>query len=174
MKICRIVSQLNFGGVEQRLKLTSSFFIDNTDHELIILVLGNGGKVCREIEFMGIYVKVLNEKVKIPNVKLISKICKFLRFHNPDVIHTSGAEANFHGLFAGFLVQIPVRIGEEIGFPNHGFIFRKIFKFTYISSHQVIAISKAVAKRLIELKEVNNKKLRLFIILFLFLIMTRI
>tara|TARA_R110002050_G_scaffold294375_1_gene452124 strand:- start:1208 stop:2320 length:1113 start_codon:yes stop_codon:yes gene_type:complete len=159
LKICRIVSQLDFGGVEQRMKLTSSFFISNTDHDLIILVLGNGGRVCREIEAMGVFVKVLNENVKIPNVKLVYKIFKLLRFHKPDVIHTSGSEANFHGLLAGFLVQIPVRIGEEIGFPNHGFIFRTIFKFAYISSHQVISISKAVAKRLIELKEVNNKKI---------------
>ncbi|MDO6439165.1 glycosyltransferase [Cyclobacterium sp. 1_MG-2023] len=159
MKICRIISQLDFGGVEQRLKLTSSFFIDNTDHELIILVLGSGGRICREIEIMGISVKVLNEKVKIPNVKLISKILKFLQFHNPDVIHSSGAEANFHGLLAGFIFQTPVRIGEEIGFPNHGLIFRNLFKFIYLTSHQVIAISKAVGKRLIELSEVSKMKI---------------
>lgn len=159
MKICRIVSQLDFGGVEQRLRLTSDFFIDHADHELIFLVLGNGGRICQEIEKLGFSVKVLKENVKIPNLVLIWKIYQFLRLNRPDVIHTSGAEANFHGLVAGFLVQTPVRLGEEIGFPNHGLKFRLIFKFIYSLSHQVIAISKAVAQRIVALNEISDKKI---------------
>lgn len=159
MNICRIVSQLNFGGVEQRLKFTSDFFQDYVDHKLIILVLGKGGKISREIENMGFSVTILDENVKIPNFVLIKKVCQFLRLNRPDVIHTSGAEANFHGLVAGFLVQTPVRIGEEIGFPNHGQKFRLTFKFIYSLSHQVIAISKAVAQRIVALNEISNKKI---------------
>ncbi|GAB3006297.1 N-acetyl-alpha-D-glucosaminyl L-malate synthase BshA [Cyclobacterium sediminis] len=159
MKICRIVSQLDFGGVEKRLKLTSKFFKDHSENELIILVLGSGGKVCSEIMDFGFFVVVFNKKVRIPNPLLIFNTYKFLRFHKPDVIHTSGAEANFHGLIAGFLARVPVRIGEEIGFPNHGFIFRTLFKFVYFLSHHVIAISKAVEKCLIDLKEINKDKI---------------
>jgi len=59
---------------------------------------------------------------------------------------------------AGLFANIPVRIAEEIGFPNHGLGFRLIFKFIYFFSHKVVAISSAVQEFICDLKEVSIDK----------------
>ena len=76
------------------------------------------------------------------------------------MIHCSGAEANFHGLLAGKLEGVPVRIGEEIGFPKHDWMWRMIFGLTYKLAHQVIGISEAVKQRVVDLGEVDREKVR--------------
>lgn len=158
MIICRIVSQLDFGGVEERLRLTSLFFLKQKNIQLQILVLGNGGYVADSLIKLGISVTILNREVKIPNVSLIFLIKQFLLKNRPNIVHTSGSEANFHGIIAAKLSNTPYIIGEEIGFPNHDYRFRFIFKIVYFLADRVIAISEAVKNRIVDLKEVSSKK----------------
>lgn len=158
MIICRIVSQLDFGGVEERLRLTSLFFSKQRKFQLHILVLGNGGYVADTLIELGISVTILNKEVKIPNVSLIFSIKQFLHKYRPNIVHTSGSEANFHGIIAAKLSNIPYIIGEEIGFPNHDYRYRLIFKLVYFLADRVIAISEAVKNRIVNLNEVSSNK----------------
>ena len=160
MKILRIIPFLDFGGVEQRLKLTALGFQDVPDVDLIILVLGNGGKVSDELENLGVKLVILNESVRIPNIKLIYSLYRIIKVHRPDVVHCSGAEANFHGLIAAKMAGVRHKIGEEIGFPNHGLIWRSVFKIVYTLADHVIGISQAVADRIVALGEVPAAKIR--------------
>ena len=158
MKIIRIVPFLDFGGVEQRVKLTALGFQDIPEVELSILVLGQGGKVSDELEQVGIRPLILNSRIRIPNLKLVYGLYRIIKDHRPDVVHCSGSEANFHGLIAAKMAGVGHTIGEEIGFPNHGLVWRIVFKIVYSLTDRVIAISQAVADRIVAMEEVPAAK----------------
>ncbi|UZD23932.1 glycosyltransferase [Algoriphagus halophytocola] len=158
MRIIRVVPFLDFGGLERRVFLTAIGFQKYSDLELEIFVLGSQGKTSGELFRLGIHPKHFNSKIRIPNLKLIYILYRQFRLFQPDVVHTSSAEANFHGLIAAWLAGVPVRIGEEIGFPNHDWKWRIIFRKVYSLATKVIAISEAVKNRIVKLKEVKADK----------------
>ncbi|RPA68468.1 glycosyltransferase [Cyclobacteriaceae bacterium YHN15] len=158
MKITRIVPLLDFGGVEQRIKHTVFGFKTFSKSTLDIIVLGGEGKISQELQLSGTHPIHLHQSFKIPNFRLIYKLYRLLKEIRPDIVHTSASEANFHGLFAAKMAGVPVRIGEEIGFPNHDWKWRLIFKWVYKSATKIIAISQAVKDRIVELGEVEEGK----------------
>lgn len=160
MKVVRIVPFLDFGGVEKRIELTAAGFASYPDVKVTFVVLGKGGTVSNLLKVRGEDVRILNSNPSIPNFRLIFKLVKILKHLRPDVIHTSGAEANFHGLVAGWLAGVQVRIGEEIGFPNHDWKWRFLFRITYLCAHCVIGISEAVKQKIVQLGEVAANKVK--------------
>ncbi|WP_186755702.1 glycosyltransferase [Echinicola salinicaeni] len=158
MKVIKILTELDFGGVEKVTQLAALGMRAYPEVELQIWTLGNGGKVAEELREMGIQVKVWDRNPRIPNWKLILDLKKALKSFKPDIIHTAGAEANFHGLLAARLAKVPVRIGEEIGFPNHHKAWEWIFKGVYGTAHKVIAISEAVKAYIVIKGEISAEK----------------
>jgi len=158
MKIVRIVPYLDFGGVEKRLELTAKGFLEHPQHELIILVLSGRGRMAEMVQKMGFKIILLEQNPKIPNFKLMFQIFKVLKEFKPDVVHCSGSEANFHGILAAWLSRVPIRIGEEIGFPDHDWKWGIVFRITYAFSKGVIGISEAVKSRIVALGEVSSQK----------------
>lgn len=158
MRVVRLVSELDFGGLEKVVELVSLELSPRIDVELCVVVLSKGGKTSELLLSQGIKVMVLDDRVRIPNLTLIFRLKSILNQLKPDILHCSGAEANFHGLVAGFLARIKVRFGEEIGFPNHGIMWEIVFKATYLFSHKVIAISKAVQQFIVDKGEVPVHK----------------
>lgn len=159
MKILRIVGELNFGGVEKVLKLTIPELIKIQGVKIKILVLSKGGEVSDYFISLGIDVTILNYSAAIPNFQLIYKIWQFCNKFKPDVVHCHGAEANFHGLIGSYLARIPIRIGEEIGMPNHHSYWKFIFKVVYSFSTQIIAVAEKVKNRITEFSEANAEKI---------------
>jgi glycosyltransferase involved in cell wall biosynthesis len=158
IKILRIIPFLDFGGVEQRIKLTAVAFESIPNVELIIVVLGRGGHVSHSLEQYGIKFIILGQQIKIPNFTIILKLFRIIKDQNPNVVHCSGAEANFHGLIAAKWAGVPLKIGEEIGFPKHHLIWRLIFKMTYLCADKVIGISRSVVEKIVSMGEVPSKK----------------
>lgn len=158
MNIVRIVPGLDFGGVEQRIVHTVAGFRDFSSHSLRVMVLGNEGKVSRELMHGGVEIIHFHERIKIPNIRLIFRLYRVIREIRPDVVHTSASEANFHGLIAAKLARVPVCIGEEIGFPNHNWKWQKLFKLIYRLADRVIAISYSVKSKIVALGEVEGIK----------------
>jgi glycosyltransferase involved in cell wall biosynthesis len=158
MRVIRVLPYLDFGGLERRVLLTAIGFQQNTDVELEIFVLGTQGKTSNELLALGVQPKHFHSKIKIPNIKLIYTLYREFKLFRPDVVHTSSAEANFHGLIAAWFSGVPIRIGEEIGFPNHDWKWRLIFKAVYKLATKVIGISEAVKNRIVDLGEVNPNK----------------
>lgn len=159
-KVIRITTRLNFGGVERDFELHAKFH-NQSDYELIIVALENGGRAEEFIKRCGIRVIILNLKSsRIPSLAAIRKLMRLIREEKPQVIHTSCAEGNFHGLIAGWLTGVRVRVGEEIGIPSHSRLARFVFRLVYGTAHSVIGISKAVASYLTT-HEVSARKIEM-------------
>ena len=155
MKVSNIFTSLDFGGVESRAAIISN----NTKKALHKFVaINGGGKAANIIVNKGGEVTLLMQKPSIPSARAIISLYRNFKAENPDVVHTRGAEANFHGLIAARLAGVPVRIGEEIGIPNHSAKAKIIFKFSYLFANKVIGISDAVTDWLIESGEVPASK----------------
>ncbi|PSL01256.1 glycosyltransferase [Cecembia rubra] len=158
MRIIRVIPELDFGGVEQVLANSLPAFKTLPNIEIWVIVLSKGGKCAKLLQIKGINVTVLNKNLRIPNISLVFKLLDLIKLINPDVVHCQAAEANFHGLIAARLAGVPVRIGEEIGFPNHHSYWKYIFRLVYKNATKVIAISQAVKDRIVELGEVEEEK----------------
>lgn len=157
MKVVNIFTTLDFGGVESRAVILNSFFNKDTS-DFLFIAISHGGKAAEDINLAGGKVIVLNSKAFIPSIKAIVSLYRQFKKNQPDVVHTRGAEANFHGLIAAWLARVPVRIGEEIGIPSHSVKAKLLFKFCYLFAHKVVGISNAVTNWLIESGEVPASK----------------
>lgn len=158
MKILRLSTFLDFGGVEKRLSNVASV---NDNNEWIFCAINKGGHAENEILAKGKKVYCLNLSYKIPNFKTIYKLYIFLNRQKPDVIHTSGAEANFHGILAAKFAGVPKIIAEEIGIPNHSRLSKIIFSLIYKFADKVIGNSIPVVNYLNENNKVPKLKLKL-------------
>lgn len=160
MRVLRIVSELDFGGVEQVVALSVPALAKTEGVKIKIIVLGSGGRISEKLVQNGHEVLILNKETKIPNFGLVFQLKSIFEKEQVDVIHTQGAEANFHGLWAAELAGVKTKVGEEIGLPNHHSYWRWIFRWVYKKSEHVIAISEAVADKIITLGEVPRNKVK--------------
>ncbi|WP_162340652.1 glycosyltransferase [Cyclobacterium salsum] len=150
--------ELDFGGVEKVAELAAVGFQVYPDIQMQFISLGKGGKVSDGLIAKGHQVWVMNQKGRIPDFGLIHQLYQYFRKEQFDVVHTVGAEANFHGLLAAALAGVSIRIGEEIGLPNHHIFYRILFRFTYQFAHQVICVSQAVKEHLNQIGELPLSK----------------
>lgn len=157
MKVFHVVTHLNFGGVEQHLAtLSKNINHSRFNHEFI--AIGKGGSVEKQMRQIGADVTVLHKKVTILSIEAVRRLYKLFIQEEPSVVHTHGAEANFHGIIAARLAGVPVRIGEEIGIPSHSKIAKVVFRFIYTFSSAVVGISSQVVDWLVENREVPREK----------------
>ncbi|WP_200977037.1 glycosyltransferase [Echinicola sp. 20G] len=161
MKVIKILTELDFGGIEKVTQLVAYGMKDHPEVQLEVWSLGKGGKVAEELSQLGIRVKVWSRNPKIPNWKLIIDLKKSLKTNKPDIVHTAGAEANFHGLLSARLARVPVRIGEEIGIPKHHKAWTWIFRGVYSTAHSVITISEAVKQNIVNKREIVPEKAKI-------------
>ena len=120
----------------------------------IFVAIGAGGEAEKRLREVGADVLCLGQPVEIPSIRAIVALQKCFRRYRPLAVHTHGCEANFHGLFAAMLASVPVRVGEEIGIPNHGWKARQLFRLVFLSAQRVICMSRPVADWLVANREV--------------------
>lgn len=155
--VFHIVTSLDFGGVESQMEILADA-ANTSSWAHRILAIGQGGAVERAMVKNGHKVRCLNFATSIPNWAAVGSLRGLFRKTQPTVVHTHGAEANFHGLIAAKLAGVPVRIGEEIGIPKHSAHARFIFSQVYRAAHRVVGISDAVRHWLVESGEVPERK----------------
>jgi len=158
LKIIRLSTFLDFGGVERRLSNIS--YIED-ENEWIFCAIGKGGKAEQIIRENQKEVICFNWDHKIPNLNTLFKLYRFLKREQPDVLHTSGAEANFFGVTAGRLAGVRRIVAEEIGIPKQGKLGRFIFNCIYRSANFVIGNSLKVLNYLETFNKVHSSKLKL-------------
>ena len=157
--VVHLVTSLDFGGVESHME-TLANHADGTAMRLLFCAIGSGGAVERKLTAAGAQVICLQAPVRLPAVPAIAGLYRLFRRLRPLVVHTHGAEANFCGLIAAWLARVPVRIGEEIGMPDHGRRARWTFRAVYLLADRVIGISQAVTDWLVASGEVPARKAR--------------
>lgn len=157
IKVLRFATELNYGGIEKVFELHAKHH--DKSYELVFVALGKGGATQHLLQDLGYRVIILNAtQVNIPSFKLIKVLIKVLKEEKPDVVHTAGAEANFHVTIAAKLAGVKKIICEEIGIPSHSQKAKLLFRFIYKFSNKVIAISRAVGGYLVSSKEVPAGK----------------
>lgn len=156
--VVHLVTSLDFGGVEKHVEIMAKHAKDSRYHPSFWAIAG-GGATEQLLRDMGLEVVCLGLNPKIPNFSAIYTLTSLLLRNRPTVVHTHGAEANFHGLLAAWLSRVQVRIGEEIGIPNHSNKAKLAFRFVYHTAHHVIGISTAVTQWLIAAGEVSPAKI---------------
>lgn len=156
-KVMHIVTSLDFGGVQKHMEnIASAYNESNFKHSFIAIGLGGSSEV--KLRELGFEVICLGQQAKIPSYSAVLSLFKLFKREGVTVVHTHGAEANFHGLIAAWLAGVPVRIGEEIGIPKHGLKAKLMFKLAYFFSSKVVGISSAVTSWLLESGEVPAHK----------------
>jgi glycosyltransferase involved in cell wall biosynthesis len=158
MKIIRISTLLHFGGLEQRLVNLSKVQDNN---EWIFCAIGSGGTASEQILNNGKQVILLNLSYSIPSRQAIKGLIDLFKIEKPDVVHTSGAEANFHGIISAKIAGIKTIVAEEIGIPNQSRLVKFVFSGLYIFSSSVIANSNQVGEYLRKENKVSEKKLQI-------------
>lgn len=157
MKIVRLTTLLDFGGQERKL-LSFTEKPELLQNEYIFAAIGYGGHAEKTLKERGFEVKVFNLPISNKNWKNIFAIKKWLQEIKPDVVHTAAAEANFQGIIAAKLANVPIIIGEEIGIPNHSYLAKKAFRFVYSFADKVIGVSQSVTDTLVKFKEIPFRK----------------
>jgi len=78
----------------------------------------------------------------------------------PDVLHCSISEAIFHGLIAGDVAGVPVRIAEEVGMPDHSRAYRLALRALYAPASAVVGVTQAVCDYVIEADGAPRERVR--------------
>lgn len=157
MKIIRLTTFLDYGGIERKMENLSTWEDKN---EWIFVCLNKGGAAENAIRSNGKKVICLELPYRIPQFKTIYSLYKIFKKEKPDVVHTAGSEANFHGMIAAKLAGVPCRIYEEIGIPVHSnkahFVFQQIIKLADFITGE----SEAVIKNLISKFDIPKSKIK--------------
>lgn len=157
MKVIKVIGTLDFGGIEKVFEITARYY-EGDRADIVFLCLGKGGAAENAIRALGFRVLVWQARTRIPSVALMVRLTKFFREEKPAVVHTTGAEANFHGIIAARLSGIPVRIAEEIGMPSHSGKAKRIFRLIYGQATAVIAVAGLVRDYLVKNGEASAAK----------------
>lgn len=161
-KVIHVVTSLDFGGVEKHME-NIAFSCNNSVFEHSFIAITEGGSSEIKLRSLGFEVICLGKNSRIPSYAAVLSLFKLFKKVSPLVVHTHGAEANFHSLIAAQLAGVPVKIGEEIGIPNHSRKANLMFKFAYLFANKVIGISDAVTDWLIDNGEVPlDKAVRIY------------
>ena len=155
--VLHVVTSLDFGGVESHMRVIA----ENRDlsgfrHEFC--AISRGGDAEKKLRLMGCGIYILNSESRIPSISALVSLVGLIRQREPTIVHSHGAEANFHGTLASLLSGTKVRLAEEIGFPRHSLRARLAFRAVYLLASRVVAVSRSVAEEIIRLREVRSEK----------------
>ena len=160
--VLHVVSDFDYGGVESRMSLIFEGS-DSSNFRHHFCVIRSSGRVAQRIQGSGGTVIVLGCEAKIPSVLALVRLVKLFLSLRPTVVHSHGAEANFHAIIAATICGVPARFAEEIGIPNHSRFTRLVFRLVYGFASGISAVSPATRSRVLELREAKEGKVRAFV-----------
>lgn len=141
-RLVLLVPVLDFGGVESRI-LIQAEEMQSRVGEVRICTFWKAGAAAERLRGQGIPVDVLGVDPSIRNPRATVRLRAYLRKHKPDILHACIGEANWHGLIAGALAGVPVRIVEEVGMPFRSALTQRAFPWLYRLAHCVVGVSQA-------------------------------
>lgn len=160
LNLLMLVPVLDFGGVESRIVIQAEAMRDRVK-ELRVCTFWKGGAAVERLRGQGIPVDVLGVDPSIRNPSATVRLTAYLRRYKPDILHACIGEANWHGLIAGALTGVPVRIVEEVGMPSRSALTRHTFPWLYRLAHRLVGVSQATCDFLSGPDGANPAKVRL-------------
>jgi glycosyltransferase involved in cell wall biosynthesis len=143
LNVTRLLPELDFGGVESRVVLQSRLH-SRDRYRLSVCTFHKAGAAAKAVMEAGVSVHSLGVSPAPRRVASTLKLAAYLRRHRPDVLHASIAEANFHGIMAARLANVPVVIAEETGMPSHSLAARVAYASLYTLADAVVGVTQAV------------------------------
>ncbi|MFP4601149.1 MAG: glycosyltransferase, partial [Persicimonas sp.] len=128
--------------------------------DLSVCTFWGEGYIAREVEKLGVDVHILGVDPAIRNPRATVALYRFLSDLQPDILHSSIAEANFHGAIAGALAGVPARIVEEVGVPTRSELAHRIMGAIYATTQAVVGVSQATCDYLIERENAPADRVR--------------
>jgi glycosyltransferase involved in cell wall biosynthesis len=148
---------LSFGGVEKHLELIARHGGGGGyDHRFAALAYG--GSTAEVIRTIGRPVTVLGFDPHRRPFATVAALLRLLAREQPHIVHCHGGEANLLGLPLARLAGVPIRVGEEIGIPNHGAKAKFAYGTAFRSASRVIGVSDAVRQWLVSSGEVAKER----------------
>jgi glycosyltransferase involved in cell wall biosynthesis len=159
-KVIRLLPTLDFGGVESRAILQSELH-DRDRIELRVCTFHRDGAAARAIRALGVPVDVLHQDPAVRNPRATWALARYLLQQQPDIVHSSIVEANFHALARPPLFRRTRFIVEEVGSPAHGRLARLAFSALYRRADRVVGVSQATCDYLTSVDHAPQGKVRL-------------
>lgn len=159
-RLTLLVPVLDFGGVETRIVIQAEQMRGRVA-ELRVCTFWKPGATAERLRAIGVPVDVLGVSPSIRNPLATLQLARYLRKHQPNILHASIGEANWHGLIAGALAGVPVRITEEVGIPTRSALTRRVFPWLYKLAHRMIGVSQATCNFLTDRDGADPEKVRL-------------
>lgn len=140
---------LDFGGIESRAVIQATEMAASGDR-IHFVCFAADGRAAAAIRAVGIDVDVLGATPSVRNPVALWRLWRYLRARDVDVLHAVSGAMTVHGMVAGRLAGVPVRIAEEIGIPERSRIGRVLFPLVYRLATCVIGVSDAVVRHLVD------------------------
>jgi glycosyltransferase involved in cell wall biosynthesis len=160
LRVVRLLPVLDFGGVESRAVLQARAH-DRQRYALTVLAFGRDGAAAAAIREAGVPVRILGTSPAVRNPRATLALLRALRELQPDILHASIAEGNFHGIIAGRLARVPVVIAEEVGAPEHRLMAQIIYGQLYRRASAVVGVTQAACDYVQDVDGCPQDKLRL-------------
>ena len=140
---------LDFGGIETRAVIQAEGMAARGAN-VRVCCFENDGSAASAIRAMGVPVDVLGTRPSVRNPRALWRLWRYLSTHDVAILHSVTGAMTVHGMLAGFLARVPIRIVEEVGIPERGHVGRVLFPFLYRLATCVIGVSDSVVAYLVQ------------------------
>ncbi len=161
LRVIRLVSELDFGGVETGIAIQSEL-IDRRAIDFRVCTFWKAGATAERIKQLDVPVDVLGRDPSVYSPAATLALAGYLRRMRPDVLHASVTEADFHaGMLARFRLAKRTII-DEAGFPEIARPRRRLmFKVLNRLVDDIIVVSSGLGAFLEAHEGAQREKLRL-------------
>lgn len=165
IKICFFIPSLNAGGAEKMLIKLANHFAKNNDFSIYFIVLKKGVLI-KELNLKDIELINLHKKRALYSIFSLARVLKNIQ---PDVIFSALGHANISAVIANMVSRTNTRviISERSTISNAPLfsggiksnINKVIYKFFYLRSDGIVAISNGVKEDLIKTLSIPENKI---------------
>ncbi|MCG3148424.1 MAG: Glycosyltransferase Gtf1 [Verrucomicrobiae bacterium] len=155
--IAHLVTGLQIGGLERVVINLVGRFRDSGYRQFIVC-LETGGPFADEIAKLGANVIVLGKKPGM-SWRTIRQLATLFRQEHVQIVHTHNPPPHFHGVLAGLLAGVPVRVHTKHG-RNYPHMKKRVLLNRVLSwfTDAIVPVSDNAGTVALEIEKVNPKK----------------
>lgn len=159
-RVIRLVSELNFGGVETGIVIQSEL-IDRERFDFRVCTFWKDGTAAQSVRDLGVPVDVLGVDPSIYNPRATMALARYLRKMHPHVLHASVTEADVHAALLARLRLAGRTIVDEAGFPEAARFRRRLaFRMLNRFADDVVVVSEGLGDFMVQKEGAPREKIR--------------